>query len=307
MPASTPRYELLRQRLERFTRLLHGVEEGDVRAIHRTRVATRRLRELLPVLQLDSDLAAKLGKRLRKVTVRLGSLRELDVLLEVIEELRESRRHSERALALVADDVSRDRSRVRERVLTKLPLGEMRRIARKLERAADALERADSELPSPKAASRGWRWAIDARLAQRAKRLRAAMDDAGAVYLPERLHAVRIALKKLRYAVELSAEMSGARSTPDLQLLKRAQVLLGRMHDLQVFIARVRRVQAALAPPDLSLWRELDALVAAVENNCRRLHARYVRERPLLDAVCARVVPKGQVVARRSGARRAAV
>jgi CHAD domain-containing protein len=133
------------------------------------------------------------------------------------------------------------------------------------------------------------------------------MDDAGAVYLTERLHAVRIALKKLRYALELSAEMSGARSTPELQLLKRAQALLGRMHDLEVFIARVRQVQASLPQPDLSLWRDLDALVAAVENSCRRLHARYVRERPALEAICERVLPKGQSVPRRASTRQAAV
>jgi CHAD domain-containing protein len=306
MPASPSRYELLRQRLERFTRLLHGVEEGDVRAIHRTRVATRRLRELVPILQLDHDLAAKLGRRLRKVTVQLGSVRELDVLMLVVDELRESRRHSDRALTLVADAVSRDRARMRRRVLAKLPLGEMRRVARKFERTVDDLERRDSESASAKTAPRGWRWAIDARMATRAKALRAAMDDAGAVYLPERLHVVRIALKKLRYALELSAETSGLRSTPDLQLLKRAQALLGRMHDLQMFIARVRHVQASLAPPDLALWRELDELVASVENSCRRLHARYVRERPALDAICGRAAPAAQPSVRRSTPRRAA-
>ncbi len=132
------------------------------------------------------------------------------------------------------------------------------------------------------------------------------MEDAGAVYLPERLHTVRIAIKKLRYALEFSAEMSGARSTPELQLLKRVQTLLGRMHDLQVFIARVRQVQASLPQPDLSLWRELDALDAVVENSCRRLHARYVRERPAIEAVCERVLPKRQGVARRSSNRQAA-
>jgi CHAD domain-containing protein len=308
MPASPSRNELLRQRLERFSRLLPAVEEGDVRAVHRARVATRRLRELLPVLQLDSDVAAKLGRRLRKVTVRLGSIRELDVLILMIDELRESSRHSDRALTLIADAVSRDRSRVHRRVLAKLPVAEMRRIARKLERAANELEQSDEgEGSSSPGASRGWRWAIDARLAKRAKALRAAMDDAGAVYLTERLHAVRIALKKLRYALELSAEMSGARSTPELQLLKRAQALLGRMHDLEVFIARVRQVQASLPQPDLSLWRDLDALVGAVENSCRRLHARYVRERPALEAICERVLPKGQSVPRRASTRQAAV
>ena len=38
--------------------------------------------------------------------------------------------------------------------------------------------------------------------------------DAGAVYLPERLHAVRIAMKKLRYAMELAAEAAGAGASP---------------------------------------------------------------------------------------------
>ena len=50
--------------------MLHGVEGGDVRALHRTRVASRRLREVLPVLQLDPDMAHKLGRRLRKITQR---------------------------------------------------------------------------------------------------------------------------------------------------------------------------------------------------------------------------------------------
>jgi CHAD domain-containing protein len=279
-----------------------------VRAVHRARVATRRLRELLPVLQLDHDVAAKLGRRLRKVTVRLGSVRELDVLMLVIDELRESGRHSDRALTLVADAVARERSRVRQRALAKLPVGEMRRIARKLERIVNELEQSDEpESSPPKAALRGWRWAIEARLAKRAKALRSAMDDAGAVYLPERLHAVRIALKKLRYALEFSVEVAGARSNPELQLLKRAQGLLGRMHDLQVFIGRVRQVQASLPQPDLSLWRDLDALVAAVENSCRRLHARYVRERAALEAICERVVPKRPAAARRPSPRQAAI
>ena len=47
-------YELLHKRLERFTRMLQALGEGDVRALHRARVASRRLREMLPVLQLDA-------------------------------------------------------------------------------------------------------------------------------------------------------------------------------------------------------------------------------------------------------------
>jgi len=77
--SSTRRYDLLRSRLDRFTRTLHGVESGEVGAVHRVRVASRRLRELLPVLEIEQALARKLVRRLRKLTRRLGGVRDLDV------------------------------------------------------------------------------------------------------------------------------------------------------------------------------------------------------------------------------------
>ena len=60
--------------------------------------------------------------------------------------------------------------------------------------------------------SRGSQLALGDRRARRQARdarCAAAMAEAGALYLPERLHAVRIAVKKLRYAVELSTEAAG--------------------------------------------------------------------------------------------------
>jgi CHAD domain-containing protein len=120
------------------------------------------------------------------------------------------------------------------------------------------------------------------------------MDEAGALYLPERLHAVRISVKKLRYALELSVDASRVSSTrpkaagrtTDLALLKRGQTTLGRLHDLQVLIDYARRAQAALDPLDRGARRELDALVIVLEQQCRRLHARYVRERSSIAATC---------------------
>jgi hypothetical protein len=56
------------------------------------------------------------------------------------------------------------------------------------------------------------------------------------------------------------------------------------MHDLQVLIERVRQVQASLAPPSVAIWRNLDATVASLEDECRLLHARYMRLRDKLVA-----------------------
>src|SRR6185295_16866191 len=113
--SSTRRYELVRSRLDRFTRMLPGVEAGEIGAVHRTRVAARRLRELLPVLQLDPAAVRKLNRRLRKVTRRLGNVRELDVLIELIDDLQASRRFPPRALARVSGDVHKARESAKSR------------------------------------------------------------------------------------------------------------------------------------------------------------------------------------------------
>src|SRR5262249_36788721 len=84
----------LRTRLEAFMRDGERVYEGDVEALHRTRVASRRLRELVPVLGLSGDTARKVGQRLKKVTKRLGVVRELDVLMLMIDELGRDSRYS---------------------------------------------------------------------------------------------------------------------------------------------------------------------------------------------------------------------
>ena len=303
MPVPTMRSELLKKRVDQFTRVLHAVEKGDVRALHQARVSSRRMRELVPMLQLDRRAARKLGRRLRKVTSRLGTVRELDVLILLIDELHVSGRRGSGGLSRVGVRVSKGRDEARKKLFARLPVTEMARLARKLSKIVDRLR--EAERSSSKSAARSWRWAIDARVAQRAARLSSAMAEAGAVYLPERLHAVRIAVKKLRYAVELSAEAAADRSAPDLRVLKRGQALLGRMHDMQLLIDEVRQTQAGLAPPSVAVWRDLDTLVLTLEDDCRRLHARYMRMRDELAAVADRrsarphATPRAQ--ARRAG------
>jgi CHAD domain-containing protein len=290
MPVSPSRYELLQKRLDRFTRMLHGVGKGNERAVHRTRVASRRLRELLPVLQLEGEHAGDLGRRLRKVSHRLGRLRELDVTVVLIEELRKSGGFEPNALDLVASVVSDDRERARERLLAKWPLREIRRVESKLTALAEDLQAADRKAGRSRTAARGVYWAVDARIHRRAGELSAAIEDAGAVYLPERVHAVRVALKKFRYAVELANEItSDKRRSAQLRVLKRSQDLLGRWHDRQVLIERVRQLQASLTPPSINMWRRLNRLVTLLETDCRRLHARYVRESVAIAMVCSRV------------------
>ena len=77
--------------------------------------------------------------------------------------------------------------------------------------------------------------------------------------------------------------------TADLAALKAAQDVLGRLHDLQCLVVLGREAQASLSPPDLAAWRDLGALGHAVEDDCRRLHAGYMRHRTELIRIANRM------------------
>jgi hypothetical protein len=79
--------------------------------------------------------------------------------------------------------------------------------------------------------------------------------------------------------------------------LKRAQDNLGRLHDIQVLIGHARQAQTSLLPPNLVTWQSLEALVDALEDDCRRLHARYMRGRVRLQEVCARFAARERLPA----------
>ncbi len=299
MSAPQGRYELLRKRIGQFTRTLQDVSEGDVRAVHRMRIATRRLRELLPVLPGGGDEAAKLSRRLRRVTRGLGPLRELDVTAQLIDELHRPYRRHRSALDRVSSLVEQDRTAARHTITSKHAGVERSRVARRLSDLAQAVERREAPGAHDDGEhARAWRWAVQARVVRRAERLRRAIDEAGAVYLPERLHAVRIAVKKLRYALELLVDLGGA-SSADLRTLKERQDVLGRMHDLQGLMARARSLEATRGASSEER-AELAALVDALENECRRLHARYVGDRPALAALAARLGVRRREVAPRA-------
>jgi CHAD domain-containing protein len=281
-------YRPFRKRLAAFTKQLDGIDKGKVEALHHARVASRRLREVLPLLELDRDVTRPLMRRLRKVTKQLGTVRELDALLLLIQELTENSRHSVMALKLLRSQARQARAAAQHRLRKKLPPAKLERLIGKLERISksfdsdvDDSDRRDENdqkhAPQP-----------GARLARRATAVQRAIEAAGVVYLPEHLHGVRITVKKLRYAAELSAEVTHTPVAADIAVLKRVQDLLGRLHDFDVLIVRAREAQASLSPPDLRTWRELGALVHILEDVCRRLHARWMRDRTKVIAIANR-------------------
>ncbi len=293
------RHELLNARLVDFSKLSDGVGRNDAGTIHKARVASRRLQEFLPVLDLDAGVAARIGRRLRRVTRQLGAIREIDVLVQQLESLGVEEHSGAHSVRLAILEAYRDREKACRRVATKSLDDDLARVDRQLHKISSRLEQLD-QLPT----TRPWVRVIEARVVRRATKLRAALERAGVMYWPERLHKVRIAVKKLRYAVELSLDASLSGTKADALALKRSQDLLGRLHDLQTLIDYIRRLPVSIELSDSSSRHESDALFGSLENDCRRLHGRYVRGRSAMVAMCDRLVAP-VAVSRRGAARRA--
>jgi CHAD domain-containing protein len=125
---------------------------------------------------------------------------------------------------------------------------------------------------------------LRARMLARARRLDAAVEEAGALYAFDRLHTVRIAAKKLRYALELVQELTRLGTSRVVGRVKHVQDLLGRLHDLEVLAAYVRR---AGNPSPNEPAVDVSRLLQAIEQETRQLHAEYLVSAPTLQAVTA--------------------
>lgn len=285
MERSSPSEVLIRQRLVALTRVLPAAQRGDVRSLHHARVATRRLREALPLV-VSGTRGRKLERIVQRLTRALGPVRELDVALINLEELERDGEMPRAALTRLRDAIAEERRRLHAEM--------RRRIARvdldKLTKRTVAAARKGPHAPARGRVRDPQRLATaQVRAARRATALRAAIDNAAGIYLPDRLHDVRIAVKKLRYAMELTRELSGSRAVSAIQLMKETQDLLGRMHDLEILIARTRAVQGSPVGTNLRLSGDLDRLVRRLETECRQLHGHYMALRHKLLAICDRV------------------
>jgi CHAD domain-containing protein len=288
---------LLERRTRALKRQLAAAVGGKDTGVHQARVASRRLREALPVLTegLQHTKAGKANRKIRRLTQALGTVRELDVTLHLIDELAERPAIPRVALAEVRALVIEEREQRRSLMLERLDHVNAAKLARRLESVRESLLK-----PAP---SHAWRAALAGRIARRAGRLERAIEDAGQIYEPEGLHEVRISAKKLRYALEIADESGAAPSADALRVIKRVQDTLGRLHDLQVLQHHVAAVGAAPRKGRTTPDAGLAVLARMIEDECRHLHGRYVAALPeLTEAVSAarREIPVRLTARRRS-------
>src|SRR6476620_10012113 len=114
---------LLLQRLARtLERHIPAAVAGDDRGVHQARVTSRRLREAVPVLAtgLTGSKAGKARRKIRRLTRALGSVRELDVTIQLLDELARSPDVSRDAVEDVRARVMKERDAKRKHKIERL-------------------------------------------------------------------------------------------------------------------------------------------------------------------------------------------
>jgi CHAD domain-containing protein len=132
----------------------------------------------------------------------------------------------------------------------------------------------------------GWDRRLRRAIADRAAEAREAIVHATGVYFPKRAHKARIAIKKFRYATEIAAAAGLWNAREIIRELKKAQDLLGRVHDRQELLDRL---PASDEPyPEGSGREQIELVEQVVEAETHDLHHRYLsRRQRLLDAAGA--------------------
>lgn len=259
----------LERRVRALLRHLQPTTEGAVEPLHQCRVATRRLRELLPLCdaELTTRVAARARKRVRQLGGALGAVRELDVALGLVDELERAGRARSAASSRLRQRVREERERQRERMRVRLKPAGLRKVAREAAEVLKAIGMLD--------ATDAWALVLAERLGERADRLRDAVAEAGPMYVSERVHEVRIAAKKLRYALEVASETGEADTSEAVARLKKVQDSLGRLHDIEILQGLLHSIDL-LAHRDEPWADELAALDRDLTEECRRLHGVFV-------------------------------
>ncbi|OJU55949.1 MAG: hypothetical protein BGO00_00165 [Alphaproteobacteria bacterium 62-8] len=214
-----------------------AVRNGEREGVHQMRVGLRRMNVALAMLKMmpGSPGVKRLRKRTRALAAGLGQARDLDVFVdEILAGMPADDAAALETLRVETDRLHRDawavaKMAVEDRALDAF-LDEIAALAEELSAPGQAKDRKALSQAAPDALDR-----LLSRARKRGRHIGNGDDRA--------LHRLRIALKKLRYAVEffesLYPHKSGRRY---LKRLKAMQDLLGRVNDAAAARATLKRV-----------------------------------------------------------------
>ena len=214
----------------------------DAENLHQLRVASRRVRAFLRVARelVDADWAAELNAALRTFGQASGDARDLDVLLEHLRgEVPTLGAPDSEAAAQLIRMLERDRDDLQTELEATLDSPAHRamleRLALPVEVAAEPSERTLAELA-----------------ARELQRLVAQVRALGKAPADEKLHELRIRVKRVRYAAELGGLRGGERTARVIGAATSLQDILGAHQDAVVAEQRIRALAKRSVDPEVA-------------------------------------------------------
>jgi CHAD domain-containing protein len=222
-----------------------GTRRGtDPEELHKMRTAVRRLRAILGAVRdmFDPEWLDGLRSELDWLGTVLGGLRDLDVLREY---LRSELASLKPAARVVGEDlfdlVDAQRARARHKILAALDGERYMKLLDRLEHAVHRPKVVAADLSLPAVAAGQFK--------KLRKAVKAMLKDPSGTDL----HAVRIRVKRARYAAELAQPIVGRPAERFVARTKRLQDILGEYQDavvaeerLRALVVRDRRSPAGL-------------------------------------------------------------
>ena len=276
------------QYLDAMMGMIDGVRQrDDIECLHRMRVASRRLRSLLPLVSdcLPAKQTVRWRKQLRRVTRALGDARDADVqavcLLDALKDCRNDRHRPglERLLLRFRqrrDDLQAPLADTLERLASG-------RLMQRMEMALRYLM-ATSQLYADSESARHTYGRCRSAIMRRLQEVLAAAATIRGPHSNTELHTTRIAVKRLRYTLQAFAPLYPDTLNDAIRTARRLQDVLGNVHDCDVWVEMLptfleeEKARTLAYFGNAEPFEPLVAGVTALRNERQRRREKYYRE-----------------------------
>ena len=226
--------------LDTFEEGVDGViQNRDIEYLHKTRVATRKLRATLPIFK--SCFSEKTYKRslktIKKAARMLGAARDLDVEISFIEDYQKTLDDSnKKGINVLLTELKEKRIGLQksiakglEKVEAVAVLNDLKEVC--IEAAVEKCQQVDKSRIMAKAS-----WNIAIRLDDLLSMHRYVNQEAA----ENKHHEMRIYAKKLRYTMETFAPIYDNQLAEQIKTIRSFQDILGAMHDYDVWRTQIQ-------------------------------------------------------------------
>ncbi len=206
----------------------------DIEAVHDMRVAVRRMRSALRLFGpfYDAETIRPFRRALRRITLTLGEVRDLDVFISKAHQF--TQQYPDSGLAPLFAEWEERLADARETLIEELDGKKYRRFVRKFHTFLITPGEGALPLMEPGLITAYQVRHVAPRLIyEHYEHVRAYEPVIGTASLPT-LHALRIAFKRFRYTLEFFEEVLGPEIKPVIKEIKGMQDLLGDLNDTRV-------------------------------------------------------------------------